>query len=150
MQIYVICGAVKTKPRAVPAETLYRFAGDPALYRNYAEFLILTGGRARESIIFNEKDVDWVRREIKLLTSKRKKMEKVYRYLEIDQIGPKFISLLKRLKSNPKTGYYFCRPTGEPLEYKQVRQRLIAGARKTGLNWLRVHDLRHTFAFLSR
>jgi integrase len=123
--------------------------GDPLLYRNFAEFVILTGARVGEALLFSKADVDWARREFKLVTFKKKRKsgsEKVYRYFAIDSLGPRFLSLLKRMKPHPKTGYFFHGQSGRPLSYSFLRTRPMEGARLAGLDWFRLHDSRHTFA----
>jgi site-specific recombinase XerD len=123
---------------------------NPLQFRHLAEFLILTGARIGEAFLFNQRDVDWTRREIRVITFKKKKTrEKVYRYLSIDGLGQRFISLLQNLKAHPASGNYFYStqdPKGGPLPYHFARRQLVSGARKAGLSWLRPHDMRHTFA----
>ena len=122
---------------------------NPSQMRHFAEFLILTGARIGEGLQFKKRDVDWERREIKIITFKKKKArEKVYRYLSIDSLGPRFVSLLKNMKPHPATGCYFygARGGGSPLPYQWARRQLVRGARKAGFDWLRPHDMRHTFA----
>ena len=93
--------------------------------------------------------MDWERKEIRLITFKKKKSrDKIYRYLLIDSLGERFISLLKNMKPHPATNFYFYGAKGEgtPLPYRWARRQLVAGARKANLDWLRPHDMRHTFA----
>ncbi len=120
---------------------------NPLVYRDFAEFQILTGARIGEGSLFNARDVDRQRREIQLMTLKKrgKDKEQAYRYLSIDGLGPRFKALLQRLKPHPKTGYYFSGKKGQPFPYTYLRGRLVKAARTT-FPWLRVHDLRHTFA----
>jgi len=125
------------------------FKDNPRQLRHLAEFLILTGARIGEGLLFNERDVDRGRGEIRVITFKKKKArEKAYRYLSIESLGPRFSSLLKGMRPHPSTGYYFygANGRGTPLPYQWARRQLVSGARKAGLNWLRPHDMRHTFA----
>jgi len=121
---------------------------DSAIFRDFAEFLVLTGARIGEALLFNHRNVDWERREVSIITFKKrgKEREEVYRYLSIDSLGPGFIALLRRLKAHPESGFYFAGRRGRPLPYSWVYKHLSAGAANAGLAWLRPHDLRHTFA----
>lgn len=122
---------------------------DPQKVRNFAEFLVWTGARIGEGLLFNTRDIDWTRREIRLITFKKKRKrskEAVYRYLTIDGLGPRFVSLLSKLKGHPTTGYFFAGQHGKPFPYPWLRAKLVAGARKAGIEWFRSHDSRHTFA----
>ena len=120
----------------------------PSIFRDLAEFLVLTGARIGEALQFNHSNVDWERREIALITFKKrgKEREKVYRYLSIDSLGPRFVALLRRLNAHPKSGFYFAGRKGQPLTYSWTYKHLDAGAEAAGFGWLRPHDLRHTFA----
>jgi site-specific recombinase XerD len=128
--------------RSVPAP------GGSTLFRHLAEFLVLTGARIGEALLFNARQVDWQRREIELATFKKRGKERAaaYRYLSIDSLGPRFISLLRRMTAHPRTGSYFAGRRGEPLPYSWVYKHLARGGRAAGFDWLRPHDLRHTFA----
>lgn len=121
---------------------------DSAMFRQFAEFLIMTGARVGEGLLFNARQVDWQRREIELVTFKKRGKERdaVYRYLSIDSLGPRFISLLRRLVAHTQSGYYFAGRRGRPLKYSWVYKHLSEGAEKADFAWLRPHDLRHTFA----
>ncbi len=135
-------GDIELFLRSVPAPK-----GSP-LFRHLAEFLILTGARIGEALLFNARQVDWQRREVELVTFKKRGKERdaVYRYLSIDSLGPRFISLLRRMTPHPRTGNYFAGRRGEPLPYPWVYKHLAQGGRTAGFDWLRPHDLRHTFA----
>lgn len=123
-------------------------AAGQGVFRDLGEFLVLTGARIGEALLFNHRQVDWERREIELVTFKKrgKEREAVYRYLSIDSLGPRFIALLRRLSAHPKSGYYFAGRRGNPLPYAWTRNHLSEGAQKAKFSWLRPHDLRHTFA----
>ena len=121
---------------------------ESVVFQHLGEFLILTGARIGEALLFNARLVDWQRREIELVTFKKRGKERdtVYRYLSIDSLGPRFISLLRRMVPHAQTGNYFAGRRGRPLPYPWVRNHLAEGAQKAGFTWLRPHDLRHTFA----
>jgi len=123
-------------------------AAGSQVFRDLAEFLVLTGARIGEALLFNHRQVDWERREIEIVTFKKrgKTRDAVYRYLSIDSLGPLAVALLRRLKAHPQTGYYFAGRRGRPLPYPWVRDHLSEGAQKAGFAWFRPHDLRHTFA----
>lgn len=121
---------------------------DSAIFRDLAEFLVLTGARFGEALLFNQRNVDWERREISIITFKKrgKGREEVYRYLSIDSLGPRFIAILRRLKPHPKSGFFFAGRRGRPLPYPWAYKHHAAGVESSGFTWLRPHDLRHTFA----
>ncbi len=125
------------------------FSGeDSTVFHDLAEFLVLTGARIGEALLFNCRNVDWERREVAIITFKKrgKGREEVYRYLSIDSLGPRFVALLRRLKPHPKSGFYFAGRRGRPLHYSWVYKHLMTGAENAGFTWLRPHDLRHTFS----
>lgn len=123
-------------------------AAGPQVFRDLAEFLVLTGARIGEGLLFHQRQLDWERREIEIVTFKKrgKTRDAVYRYLSVDSLGPRAVALLRRLKPHPQTGYFFAGRRGRPLPYPWTRTHLSQGARKAGFNWLHPHDLRHTFA----
>lgn len=118
------------------------------IFRHLGEFLILTGARIGEALLFNARQVDWQRREVELVTFKKRGKERdtVYRYLSIDSLGPRFTSLLRSMVPHPLTGNYFAGRRGQPLTYSWVYKHLAKGGDEAGFTWLRPHDLRHTFA----
>jgi len=125
------------------------FTGEnSAIFRDLAEFLVLTGARIGEALLFNNRNVDWERREVAIITFKKrgKEREEVYRYLSIDSLGPRFIALLRHLKAHPGSGYYFAGRRGRPFAYSWAYKHLSAGADSADFAWLRPHDLRHTFS----
>ena len=139
-EIIVYLDAVPLGPAGAPA--------GQGVFRDLGEFLVLTGARIGEALLFNHRQVDWERREIELVTFKKrgKEREAAFRYLSIDSLGPRCVALLRRLSAHPKSGYYFAGRRGHPLPYGWTRNHLSEGAQKAGFAWLRPHDLRHTFA----
>lgn len=115
-------------------------------YRDLFELATYTGGRLNEVLLAHKDDINWEKGDFRLLTLKRRKRVKIYRYLSIKDIGPRLEGVLRRLQPHPETGYFFAGRRGQPRNgghidhvFKDVRE-------KAGLSEFNFHDLRHTFA----
>lgn len=117
------------------------------IYHDLGEFMIWTGARIGESLLFNKKSLLKSNTILKLLIEKTKKSEGTkYRYLKIDSLGSRFESLLKRLNLHPITGYYFSNSEGNPVNMRQVQKEFKKAFKAAGLKNFVGHDMRGTFA----
>lgn len=104
-------------------------------------FMVLTGARICEALDFKASDIDWKRRIIRLPTEKRRGKTAVMRAhmrtLKIDDLGPRFIGLLKIMKPHPRTGYFFClREDGKPMDSGYAADLIGLGVDKADLRHL--------------
>lgn len=129
-------------------------------------FLILTGARRNEALRVTVSDIDWEKRTIRIPNSKRRRKSaskgKRYRTLKIDDLGPRFEWLLKKIiKPDLASGYLFPgKLAGTHLHAVTVDDLFQQGVVKADLDYLIppevaescgrenviLHDCRRTFA----
>lgn len=115
--------------------------------RDLIEFRVLTGARPTEANMFGKANVDLRRGEIWLHTLKKRTNLVVKRYFEIASLGPRFATLLQRLKPHPVTGLYFYNEaTGKPYEIATIDRVFVKVRRLAKLDHVNPYDLRGTFA----
>ncbi len=116
-------------------------------FRNFVEFLIMTGGRLSEALFFNVNNFNNQKTDFRLLTLKgRKSKGEQYRWFNVNSLGERFTHLLEKMEPHPKTGYYFFNREGLPLKKTSVEHLFAKARAKVGLTDRHLHDLRHTFA----
>ena len=115
-------------------------------YTGLFEFAAYSGARLNEVLVAHKDDINWERGELRLLTLKRRKRAKVYRYLSIKEIGPRLESLLKRLRPHPESGYFFAKRNGQPRDSDHIDHVFGVVRKRAKLPQFHFHDLRHTFA----
>ena len=126
----------------VPASMEYK----GGRYRDLVEFATCSGARLNEALVAHKDDINWDRSELRLLTLKRRKRMKVYRYISIKEIGPRLDNVLKRLKPHPETGYFFTKKNGQPRDSGHMDHVFGDICERAKLAQFHFHDLRHTFA----
>jgi excisionase family DNA binding protein len=100
---------------------------------------IHTGMRRAEILNLKWEDVNLEKKEIKV----RKTKSGSIRTIPINETLYSMLSRLKKKKSSP--GYLFNNPrTGQP--FKDVKKAFKGACERAGVEGLRFHDLRHTFA----
>ena len=118
---------------------------DPWL-RDLMEFRVLTGARPSEAAVFGERNVDRSKDELWVVTLKKRTAGDHPRYFAISTLGRRMLKLLDRLKAHPKTGLYFCQPSGEPYKLDMVEHSFQRVRGLAKLNHITSYDLRGTFA----
>lgn len=115
-------------------------AACPARLSLLVEFLILTGARIGEALLFEASDVRRERGVILIPTEKRKAPARdCLRSIDIKSLGPRFERLLERMEAKVSQGRFF------PMTYPAFNG-LFAGARtRAKLDHIHAHDLRGTF-----
>ena len=114
--------------------------------RNLVEFAILTGARLNEILRFNLKDFNLKKTEFRIFTSKKRKSHTEYfRWFTIEQLGNRFVELMRRINSHSKTGNFFVVKNGEPIKPVSFEHAFVKVRNKIGLGDTHIHDLRHTF-----
>jgi integrase len=121
-------------------------ACDPRIV-NLVEYMILTGARISEALDFRLGDI----RAGKLYVPTEKQrapMRERMRDFDISSLGPRFSTLIERLKPHSKTGvYFFANPNSAGHLSVAYANRLFIKAREAaGLPDIHQHDLRGTFA----
>ncbi len=116
-------------------------------FRNFVEFLILTGARENEALHFNVKNFNQARTDFRILTLKgRKSKGEQFRWFNVQSLGERFQRLYEKMAPHPKSGYYFSNSDGRPLAKSTVQNLFVKVRSKIGLGDRHLHDLRHTFA----
>lgn len=136
----------------------------PREIKALAYFLILSGARISEALAVKVEYIDWEERTIKIPNAKRRmktpSRAKKFRTLNIDDLGPRFEWLLKKIiKPGPKSGFLFPgrfdtkpldRSTAEDLFHKGVMKANLGHlipeevAEKGGHEHVIAHDCRGT------
>lgn len=153
----VACGLVKANPlppvRGLPATdrtSIWLRLKDiarlmlclPRDIKALAYFLVLTGARINEALAMTVAEVDWVKREIRIPNSKRRRRSaskgKRMRTLKIDDLGPRLEWLLKKMiKPDPVSGHLFLgRFPGRPMSVSGAEHSFHKGVVKAGLEHL--------------
>lgn len=138
----------------------------PRPVKALAYFQLLVGGRINESLAVTAHDIDWVKREIRIPNSKRRRKNpramKRFRTIKIDDVGTRLEWLLKKIiKPDPVSGHLFPgRYPGTHMTSNSADRLFLQGIRKAGLDHLVppgiaesgghpnliIHDLRGGFA----
>jgi integrase len=113
-------------------------ASDSAMLKYIVAMLLLTGARRNEVLHARWADIDWDSRQWLIPKAKSARP----RYIPLSDAA---IRLLSRIPRNEKCDYIFANPkTNKP--YNQIYYAWDTARRRAGLDDLRIHDLRHSFA----
>jgi integrase len=115
-------------------------AASPPWLAELIVFALNTGTRQAEMLTLRASEVNLARRTITLLHTKNKRV----RTIPINQTVCELLGRKQKVRSI--SGYVFTSLTGGPIDAANLIRAFRKVRERTGLNDVRWHDLRHTFA----
>jgi len=123
----------------------------PYWYRSYFEFSVQTGLRPSEQVALKWKAVDheYVHVELSRVRNQEKaelKTEDSRRSIAIRPAMAKVLEEQKKLTADFQSPYVFINTQGRPILQDKLRELWARVMKKSGLEYRRMYEIRHTFA----
>ena len=130
----------RPRTRFLSRDEYRRLLGSPGPYlRPLIEMAVETGMRLEELLSLKWEQVDLERREVRLVVTKSNRPRVV-------PLSERAVAVLVAMGGNPGASPYVFINSAKGERYRTIQRGFRSACRRAGLEDLRFHDLRHTFA----